>query len=154
MKICSKCKCENKDTSVFCTNCQTSIIAVPAVGDDYFTKRKSHLKLNKRRLFRIIGLIIFILLYVIWALWMSVRAFGNINPVVNLILWFIPCMFFILFPFDHFYSRHYKKQENIEKHLNDLSIILLRSVGVIGIIVVYVSIFDALGFTKLPEKIV
>lgn len=148
MKICRKCNSENKDTSVFCTNCHASIMNVEISNENNY-KKKSYGKVNKKSIVAITLLLLFMIGYMIWAMFICMRAFGELSVVLKQFILFIPCILFIVFPFDMFYHKYQIKEKNKDKHLNDLSVILLKSIGIVGMLAVYVRIFDVLDVAKL-----
>lgn len=157
MKICPNCKSVNGDENKFCSECSKYIKGVEIIADDGAITRAVDRASKREFHIKVTAIIIFTIIYAaynVWAIFMNLKLFGNIDSYLALSVWYIPCIILFFFPYDLVYtfckSKFGKNKQN-NKHLSDFVLMGFRSIAVLMLIWLYIKTYDILAYTKIVD---
>ena len=148
MRVCAKCGTVNKDERVICAECQSYIGAVKVTGDSSYAKQSVEAVAKKTQRKNLIHMILFIVIYLSLGACMipaCLAAHGNLNRLLILLPFFIPCAVLFFFPYDRVYRMILRKRGKPDRYLSESWTIFFRVLAWLSLVVMYVQFYDNLA---------
>jgi len=153
MRICPKCKTQNKKSEHYCINCSQYIGNTPDTPYDEsaiknIIKKQDHRSRAKTALI-LSPFIVFYVAYNIFMMYICYKSFGTLDLYLKVVPFYIPIIIILIFPYNKAYVYIRKMRGLPEKNLSDFVINIFRAIGVVLLFSMFVAIFDAVN---VPAK--